>query len=63
VAELLRGVQGKHVDFKGFCTLMDSKFVSNQEAEQEIMAAFRVSAVDERRCLLWRFKYVLILVF
>ncbi len=44
VAELLRGVQGDAVDFPAFCKLLSSKFVSNQEAEQEILAAFRVRA-------------------
>lgn len=42
MAELTRGVQGDAVDFAGFCKLMNSKFVTNQEAEEEILAAFKV---------------------
>ncbi len=44
MAELLKGVTGDTLDFAGFCKLLSSKFVSNQEAEQEILAAFKVRA-------------------
>lgn len=35
------------MDFAGFCKLMNSKFVTNQEAEQEILAAFKVGGEGE----------------
>lgn len=44
VAELLKGVTGDTLDFAGFCKLLNSKFVTNAEAEQEILAAFKVTA-------------------